>query len=327
MRTFLYTLTLAAATLLLATTPAPADRREKSAPPGASDARSAGRPPRRPAPMNVKKARGIVTYKEMVKLVTADMLFIPVSETPFIRGTPNGRPDERPVKEIYVGPFYIDPFETTNAQYEECVKDGGCTPASRYEGFTKPDLPVVGVNWFQARQYCRWAGKRLPTEAEWEKAARGLRRRKYPWGDTWQPAYANWRDDDGGDGEEKEGKGIDGYAGTAPVGSYEKGKSAYGAYDMSGNVAEWVLDWYKRNYYAVGNTHKPRGPSTGDLKVLRGGSWFSRHDLRRGELRTTSRTPLNPYTARAYIGLRCAFVKGEPPDLGGDPEPESKKQG
>jgi formylglycine-generating enzyme required for sulfatase activity len=196
----------------------------------------------------------------------AVMVFVPAGES--IIGLPDGRPgsERNPLKTVLLGEFLIDKYEVTNARYRRCVADGGCTipsliadypPAFHEEGkdwykdTSRDDYPVVGLIWKQAGEYCRWAGKRLPTAAEWEKAARGADGRLYPWGNTWSGTFANWDD---------EGQ-VDGFKKIAPVGRFPQGASPFGAEDMSGNVREWVDDL-----------------------VLKGGSWYSNPEsLRAGD--------------------------------------------
>jgi formylglycine-generating enzyme required for sulfatase activity len=216
--------------------------------------------------------------------------------------------NEGPVHEVTLDAFMIDLYEVTNDQYQECVAAGGCTPPSRTSSLTRPgyfgqpefgNYPVIWVSWEQAQGYCNWRGGRLPTEAEWEKAARGTDARLYPWGNSFEAGEGNfcdanctlpWANPDFDDG----------FVDTAPVGSYAAGVSPYGLYDMGGNVDEWVADWYGAEYYAVSPAANPTGPETGDRHSMRGGSF---HTPAQG-LRTSGRPLSDP--AGDYIGFRCA---------------------
>lgn len=191
----------------------------------------------------------------------------------FVMGSPDGvgRQDERPQRTVYVDTFAIDSVEVTNTRYLAFVKaTGHRRPPNPYgDGmliFEKgiENLPVVQVNWHDAFDYCQWAGKRLPTEAEWEKSARGTDGRRYPWGnDPPPPAQANFE-------REWEEQNT-----LWPVGTTQAGQSPYGVNDLSGNAREWVSDWYGPDYYAQAPDRNPRGPEHGVLKVIRGGSWHS----------------------------------------------------
>jgi formylglycine-generating enzyme required for sulfatase activity len=173
--------------------------------------------------------------------------------------------DEEPVHKVSVNAFYIDKYEVTNALYKQCVDQGACDPPQasnssthlNYYGNSEFDkYPVIYVTWNQAKAYCEWRGARLPTEAEWEKAARGTDGRMYPWGDNLDETFANFNYSVGD---------------TTPVGSYEKGKSPYGAYDMAGNVWEWVNSQDRPYPYTPDDGRE--SPTGDDLRVARGGSW------------------------------------------------------
>jgi len=238
----------------------------------------------------------------------AKMVLIPAGE--FEMGSNNGDPDERPVHTVYLDAFYIDIYEVTNAQYKKFVDATGYPKPVywRSDNFNEPDQPVVGVTWEDANAYAKWAGKRLPTEAEWEKAARGgLVGKNYSWGDSPIPpkgagnfadmtaklVFKRWDVISGYD---------DGYSHPAPVGSFSP--NGYGIYDMMGNVWEWCYDWYDANYYSRSPKNNPKGPESGRDHVIRGGSWFADKDC----LRVSNRFNYDPsYVIQSAfnIGFRC----------------------
>jgi formylglycine-generating enzyme required for sulfatase activity len=216
--------------------------------------------------------------------------------------------DEQLVHTVYLDAFYIDKTEVTNAQYQRCVEAGDCQAPTTcdwgeptYGDASKADHPVVCVNWNDAQAYCAWAGARLPTEAEWERAARGGDGRVYPWGNTFDGSKVNFCDKNCS-ADWKDASVDDGYAGTAPVGSYPDGVGPYGALDMAGNVWEWVADWYDSCYYASSPESNPEGLASGDYPVFRGGSWNDYVARVRAALR---RRPAPDVTPR-LVGFRCA---------------------
>lgn len=212
--------------------------------------------------------------------------------------------DEIPQHTVTLDAFWIDQHEVTNAQYRRCVEAGACTGPVGWDDsdFNGPDQPVVRVTWYDAQDYCEWAGARLPTGAEWEKAARGTDGRKYPWGndfDCWKGNFDDEQELD--DYLVPGGPNCDGYVRTAPVGSFPAGASPYGTLDMAGNVWEWVADWYDANYYARSPARNPQGPDSGESKVLRGGAWDNAWDVR-----STSSYGNHPTGSDNYDGFRCA---------------------
>jgi formylglycine-generating enzyme required for sulfatase activity len=202
--------------------------------------------------------------------------------------------NERPKRRVYLEGFYIDRFEVTNARYSEFV-DGAGGEVPEYWKRTKADdlakvgkYPVTDITWYGVQAYCRWRGKRLPTEAEWEKAARGTDGRRFPWGDEFDPEKAN---------------GVKPRGGPLPVGSFESGRSPYGVYDMAGNAAEWTAGWYKQ--YPGNDFDDPEYGET--VKVIRGGGWAGEHYALQHYLRTSNRTLLVPPGERFInVGFRCA---------------------
>jgi outer membrane protein assembly factor BamB len=214
-----------------------------------------------------------------------------------------GAADQLPVHNVCLSPFFMSIYETTNSQYMCCVNVGACTaPYSTssntrspyYGNATYDDYPVVFVDWNQAKAYCEWIGGRLPTEAEWEYAARGgLAGKRYPWGDSAPTCTLGATN-----GEN--------YNSCSPDDTFKVGgfaQNGYGLFDMSGNVWEWVQDWHDAGYYSVSSVYSPTGPSSGTIRVLRGGSWYD--DYTQAAWRGNG--PLDVPTAHySHFGFRCA---------------------
>jgi formylglycine-generating enzyme required for sulfatase activity len=232
----------------------------------------------------------------------AQMATLPAGQ--FTMGSAAGDGDEQPPVSVQLSSFSIDKYEVTRAQYDSCVRQGGCTPAHYADGkcylwtnagfklvrvpekFQSPALPVLCVTWEQARQYCRFKGKQLPTEAQWEYAAlSGRGNAQYAWGDA-DPSAANCAQP-----SELQPRAC----GSGPP-------NPWGLFDMTGNVWEWTNDRYQRDYYAMGDSIDPQGPPAGFFRVIRGGGWYSTAP----QLRNRNRHWFDPASAEASVGFRCA---------------------
>lgn len=228
------------------------------------------------------------------------MTFIPGGE--FLRGRSHALPDdglkwfpvllqdEQPVKRIKLSPFYLDTYEVTNAQYAAFVKARQHRAPYNWPKGAPPEgkekHPVAAIDWHDAAAYCDWAGKRLPSEAEWERAARGLAEgAKYPWGNR-EPT--------------KKDACYDTLAGPCEVGQFPA--AGFGLFDMAGNVWEWTADWYGREYYAAAPAENPKGPSEGQYRVMRGGGWADVSKYLTNSYRSWAR----PLERSPNIGVRCA---------------------
>jgi len=218
------------------------------------------------------------------------MILIPAGE--FMMGS-NEEDDESPIHRVHLAAFYIDQYPVTNLEYKKFVDATKHRTPSHWKNRQIPpgkeNHPVVNVSWHDASDYCRWTGKRLPTEAEWEKAARGIDGRIYPWGNEQPDASRCNFDEDISD--------------TTPVGKYSPhGDSPYGCADMAGNMWEWVSDWYNDSYYSESPANNPDGPAGGQYRVCRGGSWSNSQYY----IRTAMRDSDFPYSHGNDVGFRCA---------------------
>jgi len=214
-----------------------------------------------------------------------EMVFVPAGE--FLMGSPESESDtgedEHPQRSVYVDAFWIDKTEVTVAQYRRfCQTTGRRMPDAPNWGW-RDDHPMVNLTWFEAVAYAQWAGKRLPTEAEWEKAARGTDGWRFPWGYVYDF-----------------GRCVYNTTSTQPVGGHPEGMSPYGCLDMAGNVQEWCEDWYQGDYYRSGPLWDPKGPTSGQFRVMRGGSWWG------GRMGCASRNHNPPDAGDDTFGFRCA---------------------
>ena len=217
-----------------------------------------------------------------VENAPAGMVYLPGGT--FVMGSNQGKPNELPSHDVSLNPFYMDIHEVTVDQYATFLSETGHEkPAFWQPELDRPDDPVVGITWFDASAYAAWIGKRLPTEAEWEYAARGgAMGKQYPWGDDPDPQKANFSS-----------------SGIAPVKRFKP--NGFGLHDMIGNVWEWCSDWYSDIYYETSPRSNPKGPFTGTHKILRGGTWYSNEE----QVRITNRYSALPDIRSFHIGFRC----------------------
>ena len=227
---------------------------------------------------------------------------------------------EQPEHKVSLTGFNIYIHEVTNAMYRECVVAGNCLAVSGLrpdlvdyvDNETYDEYPVVGVDWFMAKSYCEWAGGRLPTEAEWEAAARGIDERIFPWGNDIATCAVN----------NMKGCGTTEY--PVQVGLYATGNSPFGVWDMAGNVWEWTNDWFDANYYATDPTTNPAGPWSGDFKIIRGGGWNSAND----KVRSANRFAIEPQLSFKDVGFRCvANTWAEDPGISIPEESHGRRAG
>jgi iron(II)-dependent oxidoreductase len=265
--------------------------------------------------------------KELAALLNRSTVLIPAGN--FWMGSNENRSDEKPLHQVYLDAYRMDRYEVTNAQYLLYLQATGARAPVYWQSGQFPDgqadVPVSGLDWFEANAYCTWAGKRLPTEAEWEKACRGSDARIYPWGNQWVGGRANidasagkWREVNltapGPNGWDlgwellKSTPGASGQPALQQVGSYTDGKSAFGLYDMAGNVSEWVADWYNWQDYSNIPNRNPLNQGPPWNHSMRGSSWFDPYGSAEWEIDQSRCSARNSSHASAEprAGVRCA---------------------
>ena len=220
------------------------------------------------------------------EIYNKDMVLVPAGE--FTMGSDHPTARAQPPHVVYLDAYYIDAHEVTNALYEKCVEAGVCSAPKNTSSKTREsyygnpefdDYPVIYVDWFMAKNYCEWRGAQLPTEAQWEKAARGTDGRTYPWGNDSMDYY---------------------YGDTYAAGIISYDISPYGVSEMAENVSEWVADWFLASYYQNSPSENPTGPDSGELRIIRGGSWQSIESES-----SYFRKSQDPTEANPVIGFRC----------------------
>ncbi|MBN1655746.1 MAG: SUMF1/EgtB/PvdO family nonheme iron enzyme [Deltaproteobacteria bacterium] len=210
--------------------------------------------------------------------------------------------NEGPAHKVYLTAYRIDRFEVSNQAYRRCVLANACAPSrlsDRDQRLAAPQLPVAHVTWSEAQRYCKWIGGALPTEAQWERAARGVSGRRFPWGQFYNSRLANHGSDDFGSDSN------DGYEFAAPVDSFFEARSQFGLLNMAGNVWELTADYYASRYEKNAIRVDPTGPEKGEARVIRGGSWLSPACT----LRTTHRAQIGRTESRRDVGFRCAYSR------------------
>jgi formylglycine-generating enzyme required for sulfatase activity len=287
-------------------------------------------PPPESAPVAEQAPRPATSDPDAQAIRVLDRSMTRVDAGRFLMGSDSGREDERPAHAVYVDAFEIDRTEVSTAQYARFLRASDRRPPRYWQNGTylpgQAAFPVVGVSWDDADAYCRWAGKRLPTEAEWEKACRGTDGRTYPWGETWEPGRVNVfiEADEGfwphGSSDESAGTVWDaawqtlmeppkqGQPALEPVGSHPDNASPYGVLDMIGNASEWIADWYNWSDYTRLSTRNPLVTGPAWNHVVRGSPWFDpvgtaewAVEMSRCTARTSAHETVDP-----RIGFRCA---------------------
>lgn len=264
-----------------------------------------------PSPLPAPTLPPTPSPEPLITETGARMVFMPGGL--FRMGTDEGEADERPSHLVRIDPFFIDETEVTNGQYAQCVEAGVCSAPSTalisgyFSDSAYSDYPVIQVSWHDAEAFCTWRNARLPSEAEWEMAAGFDPAQaiilRYPWGDAFDGTKVNFCDSACSRGGQNASVN-DGYQYVAPVGSFIDGRSPIGAYDMAGNVMEWVSDWYDPRYYQSSTDTNPLGPPEGAFKAIRGGSWLSDAE----ELSVVTRSSFDPTVRRDNLGFRCAMT-------------------
>ena len=238
--------------------------------------------------INIRTINGRPAFQPKAASSPNDMqpeaILIPAG--PYLMG--DSQDKDNVVHKVYLDAYWIDNYEVTNARYRQFIEATGYSKPRYWDDprYNGDNQPVVGVTWEDAQAYCAWAKKRLPTEAEWEKAARGEKSRLFPWGDVYNTTYANTK--------------ASKHKRPLSVGSYPEGRSPYGLHDLSGNVWEWCQDWHDKDYYPTSPTRNPTGAESGKKRIIRGGGWNAAY------VDMAHRRGIKPTVAYPSLGFRCA---------------------
>jgi formylglycine-generating enzyme required for sulfatase activity len=275
-----------------------------------------------PPDHGLKRIRQLAASADPSLAQVLDRTSVQIPEGEFLMGSQDGRSNEGPVRSVFLDSYEIDRIEVSNIQYRRFIEATRRKPPRYWHGLDFPigqaDIPVVGVGWKDAQAYCLWVGKRLPTEAEWEKACRGTDGREYPWGDRWLFGRANvglpyWQAQPGRWDEAwnflRLGRTIAGTPSLQPVGTYPLGASPFGVMDMAGNAAEWVMDWYNWGDYSDLPTRNPLVSGPHWNRCLRGSSWFLPYGNVQeafDQSRCAARNSSHAVSGDARTGFRCA---------------------